>query len=134
MITLFALLTTALLASPVHAGYPPPPGPWTAAAWRPLLDPRGPVFTSSAIQANGGRFWIGKEPSAYCPANVTALDCADYPGGKTVFTGGNETLFLDVAVPGGQQGRFWAEFVCRLQFGAGKGERKSSLSNNVCLP
>ncbi|KAK0713965.1 hypothetical protein B0T26DRAFT_622668, partial [Lasiosphaeria miniovina] len=55
------------------------------------------------IQANGGRFWIGKPPSAYCPPDVAGLDCSVYPGASTVFSGGNDTVFLNVAVPGGQQ-------------------------------
>lgn len=106
MVTLTTIFTTAIMAIGAHADGPVDPRPWTAAAWRPVSEPDGPIFTSVAIQANGGQFWLGKDPSAYCPANVTGLDCAQYPGGKTVFTGGNDTLSLDVSVPGGQQGMY----------------------------
>lgn len=98
-----SLLFLALLVS---AGYPPPPGPWTAGAWRPPTDEeKGPVWVGEAIQANGGRFWLGKKPSAYCPSDVADLDCTLYPGDRTVFAGGNDSISLNVAVPGGQQGR-----------------------------
>lgn len=100
------LATIVLFISTIDAGYPPKPGPWTAAAWRPVPDPEdGPRLDSTAIQANGGRFWMGKDPSTYCPSNVTGLDCAEYPGGQTIFIGGNDTLSLDVGVPGGQQSK-----------------------------
>ena len=86
---------------------PPPAGPWTAGAWRgPGID-RAPLWIGVPIQANGGRFWLGKQPSASCPSDVSGLDCTAYPGDSTVFTGGNETLFLNTAVPGGQQGMFF---------------------------
>lgn len=76
-------------------------------AWRGTAD-TVPRWVGEAIQANGGRFWIAKAPSAYCPTGVADLDCSAYPGGSTVFTGGNDTVFLDVAVPGGQQGMSFA--------------------------
>ncbi|KAK0636776.1 hypothetical protein B0T17DRAFT_89882 [Bombardia bombarda] len=97
---LSTLLLTASLAS---AGYPPPPGPWTLGAWRPPTDNTSPMWFGRAIQANGSRFWLGKTPSAYCPAGISGLDCSLYPGDSTVFNGGNDTVFLNVAVPGGQQ-------------------------------
>ncbi|KAI1208380.1 uncharacterized protein F4807DRAFT_461708 [Annulohypoxylon truncatum] len=79
-----------------------PEGPWTAGVWRmPTTDDI--FFTGVAINASGGKFFINKDTSAYCPDDVENLDCSAYPGSKTVFTGGNDTLFLDVAVPGGQQ-------------------------------
>ena len=104
MTSLLSLLSLVSLAS---AGYPPPPGPWTAGAWRPTGD-GSVLFLGDAIQANGRRFWIGKQPSAYCPSDIAGLDCTAYPGDKTVFTGGNDTVSLNVDVPGGQQGRFLA--------------------------
>ncbi|KAH6663191.1 hypothetical protein B0J14DRAFT_609528 [Halenospora varia] len=74
-----------------------PTGPFTSGAWNPST-----LWFGSAIQANGGAFFIGKDPSSYCP-EVDGLDCTLFPGSSTVFIGGNNTLSLDVAVPGGQQ-------------------------------
>ncbi|KAG9835899.1 hypothetical protein KCU98_g13039, partial [Aureobasidium melanogenum] len=54
----------------------------------------------SAINANGNSFWLNKETSSYCP-NITVTSC---PEGKyTYFEGGNNTLSLNVEVPGGQR-------------------------------
>jgi len=103
MNSVFSLLSFALLVS---AGYPPPPGPWTAGAWRPSTgDGEGPLWVGAGIEANGGRFWLGKKPSAYCPSDVADLNCTSYPGDRTIFVGGNGSISLNVAVPGGQQGR-----------------------------
>ncbi|KAI1093052.1 hypothetical protein F5B19DRAFT_172771 [Rostrohypoxylon terebratum] len=78
-----------------------PDGPWTAGVWRPPVT--DVPFLGNAINASGGKFYINNGTSAYCPDEVEGLDCSAYPGSKTVFTGGNDTLYLDVAVPGGQQ-------------------------------
>ncbi|KAI1141929.1 hypothetical protein F5Y05DRAFT_210281 [Hypoxylon sp. FL0543] len=79
-----------------------PDGPWTAGVWRmPTTDDY--FFAGDAINASGGKFFVNRNASAYCPANVTNLDCSAYPGSKTVFGGGNNTIALDVIVPGGQQ-------------------------------
>jgi len=92
------------LMSLTTVGAAPPPGPWTMGAWR-VPAAGQPTWFGEAIQASGGRFWIGKSPSSYCPPNITDLDCTAYPGGSTVFVGGNSTLSLNVVVPGGQQGK-----------------------------
>ncbi|KAK7756957.1 hypothetical protein SLS62_000973 [Diatrype stigma] len=79
-----------------------PEGPWTAGVWR--QDYTSDVFfVGDAINANGGKFWVNRETSAYCPDGIEGLDCTQLPGTSTVFTGGNGTLSLNVAVPGGQQ-------------------------------
>ncbi|KAG9949049.1 hypothetical protein KCU85_g4493, partial [Aureobasidium melanogenum] len=54
----------------------------------------------SAINANGNSFWLNKKTSSYCP-NTTVTSCPD--GKYTYFTGGNDTLSLNVEVPGGQR-------------------------------
>ncbi|KAI1660888.1 hypothetical protein F4813DRAFT_266974 [Daldinia decipiens] len=79
-----------------------PEGPWTAGVWRMPTDDNT-FFNGNDINASGGKFYVNKNTSAYCPGDVENLDCSLYPGSKTVFTGGNNTLFLDVGVPGGQQ-------------------------------
>ncbi|KAI0012655.1 hypothetical protein F4779DRAFT_567473 [Xylariaceae sp. FL0662B] len=79
-----------------------PAGPWTAGVW--LQDQDSDLFFfGEGINASGGKFWINKDAAAYCPGSIDGLDCSAYPGSKTVFAGGNGTLSLDVAVPGGQQ-------------------------------
>ncbi|KAK3689400.1 hypothetical protein B0T22DRAFT_513787 [Podospora appendiculata] len=85
------------------AGYPPPPGPWTLGAWRPPTDPPAPVWLGRAIQANQGKLWIGKPASSWCDPSLMSIDCSLYRGDSTVFKGGNDTVFLDVLNPNGQQ-------------------------------
>jgi hypothetical protein len=62
-----------------------------------------PVHLRS-LTANGGKFYLGGDPSAYCPPQVGDDTCKEYPGNYTVFAGGSGTLSLGVIVPGGQQG------------------------------
>ncbi|KAI0435558.1 hypothetical protein F4803DRAFT_557867 [Xylaria telfairii] len=83
--------------------YPPPPGPWTAGVWRPPTGDGSPFFFGDGINANNGYFWLGKDPTAYCPPDEEGVDCSAFPGSRTVFIGGNDTVFLDVGVEGGQQ-------------------------------
>lgn len=103
----FATLLVCPLAALGAALYPRqmsvPDGPWTAGAWRQNPD-SDVFFVGDAINANGGKFWVNKDTSSYCPEGVEGLDCAQLPGTSTVFAGGNGTLALDVVVPGGQQG------------------------------
>ncbi|KAI1311507.1 hypothetical protein F5Y03DRAFT_343339 [Xylaria venustula] len=100
MRTILAILTCAAVA---HAAtiasrsYPPPPGPWTAGVWRYPA----PYYYGDGINANNGFFWLGKEPTAYCP--TSDVDCSAYPGTSTIFVGGNDTVSLLVGVGGGQQ-------------------------------
>ncbi|KAI1450541.1 hypothetical protein F5Y02DRAFT_117842 [Annulohypoxylon stygium] len=98
--TSFLFPAVALAAVITKKGVPD--GPWTAGVWRqPATD--DVFFVGNAINASGGKFYVNNGTSAYCPDEVEGLDCSAYPGSKTVFTGGNDTLYLDVAVPGGQQ-------------------------------
>ncbi|KAI0889235.1 uncharacterized protein GGS22DRAFT_68977 [Annulohypoxylon maeteangense] len=80
-----------------------PEGPWSAGIWRMPTQDGEPMFTGDGINANGGKFFVNRNASTYCPDTVEELDCSAYPGTRTVFSGGNNTVFLDVAVPGGQQ-------------------------------
>ncbi|ORX92628.1 hypothetical protein BCR34DRAFT_629481 [Clohesyomyces aquaticus] len=52
------------------------------------------------LNANGGKFILGGEPSSYCPEQVKDACPA---GTSTVLAGGYGTLSLGVVVPGGQQ-------------------------------
>ncbi|OTA98737.1 hypothetical protein M426DRAFT_325764 [Hypoxylon sp. CI-4A] len=79
-----------------------PEGPWTAGVWRiPAGD--DVFFTGDAINAHHGKFWLNKNTTSYCPEGVENLDCSLYPGTQTSFVGGNNTVGLNTAVPGGQQ-------------------------------
>ena len=94
-------------------------GPWTAFVNKGQLDASESAFEVTkpgsaddiAIQANGGRFWLGKPASAYCPADVDKLDCSAFKdsSNQTIFVGGNDfgdsPVGLRVVVPGGQQGK-----------------------------
>ena len=90
-------------------------GPWAAFISRGMLDATESAFETTkpgssdlTIEANGGRFWIGKPASAYCPSDVDKLDCSAFKGNQTILVGGNDsgdsTVALKVVVPGGQQG------------------------------
>lgn len=62
-----------------------------------------------SINAAAGKFWIGRDTSSYCPSSVVD-DCDTvYPGNVTVFGGGDDTLGLYTAVPGGQSGKLHQE-------------------------
>ncbi|KAF2088676.1 hypothetical protein K490DRAFT_73039 [Saccharata proteae CBS 121410] len=60
----------------------------------------GSPIQYGSINANGGAFYIGKPTQSYCPESVGDA-CPD--GTYTVFSGGDDTLSMDVEVPGGQQ-------------------------------
>ncbi|KAH6660284.1 hypothetical protein BKA67DRAFT_653478 [Truncatella angustata] len=79
-----------------------PAGPYTAGVWRPAQG-TDLFFYGDGINANAGRFWLGKNATSYCPGEVENLDCSKFATSSTNFVGGNGTLALDVSVPGGQQ-------------------------------
>lgn len=58
-----------------------------------------PIHLQS-INAAEFAFWVGKDTASYCPETVVQ-DCP--AGNETIFAGGDNTLSLDVEVPGGQQ-------------------------------
>ncbi|KAF7945582.1 hypothetical protein EAE96_010349 [Botrytis aclada] len=58
----------------------------------------GTDLQNQAITASGGRLWIGKETSSYCP-----LETGCPAGTSTTFVAGESTLGLNTEVPGGQQ-------------------------------
>ena len=95
----FSLYAIILPAATVQAWSSPPA--FTLSTWFTNF----PGFGAPAINASGGSFWVGKPASSYCPptvANVTTCP----PGNVTSFVAGSQhgTLFLNTAVPGGQQG------------------------------
>jgi hypothetical protein len=57
---------------------------------------------SGPLNANGGSFYTGKPTFAVCPENVPEVDCP--PVNTTSFVAQGSKLFLNAAVPGGQQG------------------------------
>ncbi|KAF7934012.1 uncharacterized protein EAE97_008373 [Botrytis byssoidea] len=60
----------------------------------------GTDLQNQAITANGGRLYIGKETSSYCPESVGS---ACPKGNSTTFVSNGNTLGLNTEVPGGQQ-------------------------------
>ncbi|KAI0808872.1 hypothetical protein GGR55DRAFT_189171 [Xylaria sp. FL0064] len=72
-------------------------------AWR--TDEKDIAFLGPPINASGGKFYVNRATSTYCPAGVSGLDCSQYEGKDTTFVLGTEatTMSLDVSVPGGQQ-------------------------------
>lgn len=100
---LLAFPLAALGAAAAPQARAVPSGPWTAGVWK-IAEGSDFFFFGDPINASNGKFWVNRETSSYCPDGVEGLDCSLYPGSNTVFTGGNNTLSLSVAVPGGQQG------------------------------
>ena len=107
----FIISVTAIIFVAGAASYPAPRGPWTVSV-SPLL-PRGsetrPGLLNAAMEASGGRFWVGKPPATNCAVFAGGPDCSVYSNDRTVFVGANsvlsdDTLTLDVDHPAGQQG------------------------------
>jgi hypothetical protein len=90
---LFANLAFATTTAETAVDYP-----FTLFAWYTNAPGLG-----ANINANGGSFWLRKNTSSSCPESVKP-NCP--VGNVTSFVGGNSigTLFLNTAVPGGQQG------------------------------
>jgi hypothetical protein len=84
-----------------------PSGPFAAGAWK-IPQGTDPPFFGTAINASGGKFYINRATSTYCPAGVSGLDCSAFSGsGTTLIIGESSvTMSLEVTVPGGQQGKF----------------------------
>lgn len=63
----------------------------------------GPLHFA-AIAANGGKLWFGRKTVTDCPGG-SAINCAAYTSNETIFDydASKSTLFLDAALPGGQQ-------------------------------
>ncbi|GFF39875.1 hypothetical protein IFM61606_00565 [Aspergillus udagawae] len=53
------------------------------------------------LNANAGAFWIGKPTASICPENGNVPDCPSV--NTTSFVAQDSKLFLNAAVPGGQQ-------------------------------
>lgn len=79
-------------------------GPFTAGAWSSDINT---PFYGTPINASGGKFYINRDTSTYCPT-VSGLDCSQYSGKDTTFVigDGSTTISLEVSVPGGQQGKY----------------------------
>ncbi|KAI1125614.1 hypothetical protein F5Y10DRAFT_226818 [Nemania abortiva] len=104
VLTLITCPIAVLAASIPRATQDAPSGPFVAGVWRPPQ--AGEVwFVGKAINASGGKFYINRNTSTYCPEGVSGLDCSLYAGSGTTFVTSNETttMSLVVTVPGGQQ-------------------------------
>ncbi|KAH8160359.1 hypothetical protein CIB48_g7892 [Xylaria polymorpha] len=105
----------AVLAASVSRALSTPTGPFSAGAWR-IAQGTDISFFGTAINASGGKFYINRDTSTYCPDGVSGLDCSAYSGtGTTLVIGnGTTTMSLEVSVPGGQQGKYPNPvYVCR---------------------
>ncbi|KAI0872984.1 hypothetical protein GGS24DRAFT_502258 [Hypoxylon argillaceum] len=103
VITLITCPIAVLAASIPRAAQDAPSGPFSAGAWRmPLGGTDDVFFAGTAINASGGKFYINRATSTYCPEGVTGLDCSVYAGSGTtlVTSNGTTTMSLDVTVPG----------------------------------
>ncbi|KAI0458416.1 hypothetical protein F5B21DRAFT_429920 [Xylaria acuta] len=102
-LTLIAFPAAALAAS-IPRQLTTPTGPFSAGAWK-VAQGTDIFFFGTAINASGGKFYINRDTSTYCPDGVSGLDCSAYSGTGTTFVIGNgtTTMSLDVSVPGGQQ-------------------------------
>ena len=58
----------------------------------------GSAIQFSPINANGTTIWLNRASATYTPTGLGPFNQT-----ATVFVGGNDTLSLDVATPGGQQ-------------------------------
>ncbi|KAG5978270.1 hypothetical protein E4U55_006308 [Claviceps digitariae] len=68
------------------------------------VDLLGSPIDNEPINANGGKFWIGKPTSQYCPPNVEqAGDCPLGNDTSVWVNNDSATSSLNVVVPGGQQ-------------------------------
>ncbi|KAK5626868.1 hypothetical protein RRF57_002583 [Xylaria bambusicola] len=84
-------------------------GPFTARAWS--TDTDNP-FHGIPISASGGKFYINRDTSTYCP-DISGLDCSQYSSKETTFVigDGSTTISLEVSVPGGQRGKYSVQFI-----------------------
>ncbi|KAI8950452.1 hypothetical protein F4801DRAFT_549135 [Xylaria longipes] len=103
-LTLIAWPAAALAAS-IPGALTTPTGPFSAGAWKTDLQCTDIFFFGTAINASGGKFYINRNTSTYCPDGVSGLNCSAFSGtGTTLVTGSSTTtMSLDVTVPGGQQ-------------------------------
>lgn len=106
LLTLIAYPIAALTASIPREAQAVPSGPFALGAWK-LPHGLEPVFLGTSINASGGKFYINKATSTYCPTVVEGLDCSLYAGtGTTLATdSGSTTMSMEVNVPGGQLGK-----------------------------
>ncbi|KAI1111880.1 hypothetical protein F5Y14DRAFT_442982 [Nemania sp. NC0429] len=101
LLTLVAYPIAVLTASIPRETQAEPCGPFYAGAWR--IDQ--PFFVGNSINASGGKFYLNRDTSTYCPAGVQGLNCSLFAGTATtlVIGDGSTTMSLEVTVPGGQQ-------------------------------
>ncbi|KAI0419056.1 hypothetical protein F5X98DRAFT_373201 [Xylaria grammica] len=62
-----------------------PSGPFSAGAWR-IAQGTDVFFFGTAINATGGKFYINRDTSTYCPEGVSGLDFYVAPDGSLSYT------------------------------------------------
>ncbi|KAF2969003.1 hypothetical protein GQX73_g4578 [Xylaria multiplex] len=87
----FIACPVAVLAASISRGVQAvPSGPFTAGAWR-IAQGTDTFFFGNEINASGGKFYINRNASTYCPDGVEGLDCSAYsvyiaPDGSLSYT------------------------------------------------
>ncbi|KAI1822989.1 hypothetical protein F4861DRAFT_512308 [Xylaria intraflava] len=77
--------------------------PFSPYAWRLPSEESNLYFFGTPINAAGGKFYINRESSTYCPDGVSGLDCSAFDGtGTSLEVNDDTTIGLVVTVPGGQ--------------------------------
>ncbi|TKX23242.1 hypothetical protein C1H76_4309 [Elsinoe australis] len=92
-------LFTAALAAPTPQS-DATPGQGFSTPFGGISIRSGSPIQYATVNASGLALWLNKPTSAYCPS-VEGIPCPENPA--TLFVGGNDTLFMDTSVPGGQQ-------------------------------
>ncbi|GAB7338560.1 hypothetical protein MBLNU457_5304t1 [Dothideomycetes sp. NU457] len=99
------MYTTTILL-PLFAALPALSAPTTRNApstFSALSLRSGSAIQYAPIDANGTYFKLSSGSSTYCPTSNANINCSAYTSNETRFAGGNDTLCLHTAVPGGQQ-------------------------------
>jgi hypothetical protein len=103
------LVTCPLAAVAASLPRAVPSGPFSLGAWKPATGCKSEAyFLGTSVNASGGKFYINKPTSTYCPDGVQNLDCSLFSGNGTILamSEGSSGIGMSVTVPGGQQGTF----------------------------
>ncbi|KAI0972095.1 hypothetical protein F4678DRAFT_460929 [Xylaria arbuscula] len=80
----FLTCTAVVLAASVPRDTAKSAATFTAGAWR--TDESDIIFLGPSINASGGKFYVNRDTSTYCPTGVSGLDCTQFAGTDTTFS------------------------------------------------
>ncbi|KAJ8112409.1 hypothetical protein ONZ43_g5400 [Nemania bipapillata] len=95
MKNVFSLIAYPIAALAASIPRDAPSGPFSAGAWRMPTGSDDVFFAGTAINASGGKFYINRATSTYCPEGVTGLDCSLYSGSGTTLAIGDVYIAPD---------------------------------------